>query len=374
MEKWVSQNLTKPVTDVYLSIEDQILKNIAKKIARDNSILIDIEKNGNTQLVESWQLSRLSELDAINKEHIEIISSRSGKTMQEVEKMLSNAGYSAVDEIEGDMFEGAKKGKLLMPPESAKGSESLKNVLVGYQRQAKNTLNLTNTTILDLSRQKYLDVINDTTGKVLAGVSTPQQALRESIKELANKGVPALVDKKGREWSTEAYVSMVMRSTSNNVANDMQDTRMDEYDVDLVEVSSHDGARPLCAPYQGRIFSRSGNHPKYPALGDTSMGHPAGLFGVHCGHVKYPYFEGTKKTYNPVSSEKNDRMYEESQKQRYLEREIRKAKREMVMMIELDDDIGIVEADDRIKERQANLRSFIKRTGRTRTNEREQIR
>ncbi|WP_017795177.1 phage minor capsid protein [Oceanobacillus kimchii] len=362
MDKWVSQSLTKPVTDVYLSIEDQILKNIAKKIARDNSILIDIEKNRNTQLVESWQLSRLSELDAINKEHIEIISSRSGKIMQEVEKMLSNAGYSAVDDIEGDMLEGAKD------------SESLKNVLVGYQRQAKNTLNLTNTTILNLSRQKYLDVINDTTGKVLAGVSTPQQALRESIKGLADKGVPALVDKSGREWSTAAYVSMVMRSTSNNVANDMQDTRMDEYDVDLVEVSSHDGARPLCAPYQGRIFSRSGNHPKYPALGDTSMGHPAGLFGVHCGHMKYPYFEGTKKTYNPVSSEKNDRMYEESQKQRYLEREIRKAKREMAMMIELDDDIGIVEADDRIKERQANLRSFIKSTGRTRNNEREQIR
>src|SRR5690606_668684 len=107
---------------------------------------------------------------------------------------------------------------------------------------------------------------------------------------------------------------------------------------DLVEVSAHDGARPLCEPYQGRIFSLSGNHPDYPALADTSMGDPAGLFGVNCGHVKYPYIEGiSRQRYKPRDPEVNDRQYENSQKQRYLERQIRYAKREQMMLEEIGD-------------------------------------
>jgi len=67
--------------------------------------------------------------------------------------------------------------------------------------------------------------------------------LRRVSSEWAQKGVPALIDKAGRQWSTEAYVGMVTRTMSNNIANEMQDERMNEYGVDLVEVSSHDGAR-----------------------------------------------------------------------------------------------------------------------------------
>ncbi len=374
MDKEELQRFSKPVADVYLAIEDQLLVNIAKKIARDNDILIDIEKNGDIRKIESWQLKKLNDLDALTQEHIKIISKQSGKTAEEVEKMLSGAGYKAVNDIEGDMESAAEKGKLTMPEGNPKDSSALKDVLRGYEQQAKNKLNLTNTTMIDMSNQKYLNVINETTGKVLAGATSAQQALRESIRGLAVQGVPALVDRSGRQWSTEAYVNMVMRSTTNNVANSMQETRMDEYGVDLVEISAHDGARPLCEPYQGRIFSRSGDHPRYPPLSETSMGEPAGLFGVNCGHMQYPYFEGTKKTYKPVKPEVNDRIYQESQKQRYLERQVRKAKREMAMMIELGDKQGIAEADDLIKERQANVRQFINDTGRTRRIGREQIR
>src|SRR5574344_1273551 len=109
-----------------------------------------------------------------------------------------------------------------------------------------------------------------------------------------------------------------------NATTESQIERMDELDEDLIEVSSHAGARPLCAPYQGHVYSRTGKSTQYPSLDSTSYGEPAGLFGINCGHVMYPYFPGTKQTYKPTDDEsQNVEDYKESQKQRQIERSIR---------------------------------------------------
>ena len=57
---------------------------------------------------------------------------------------------------------------------------------------------------------------------------------------------------------------------------------------DLIQVSSHKGACPLCEPWQGAVLSISGNHPTYPALADAKA---AGLFHPNCAHVVMPYSE-----------------------------------------------------------------------------------
>lgn len=374
MDKRELQRLSKPIADVYLSIEDELLKNIAKRIAKDQSLLVEIEENGEVTKIESWQLKQLEQLNYIDQDQIDTISRYSGQTSEKITKMLEESGYKSVNSIENQLKDGANRGVLTNPNNNPKGSSSLKSVLNAYENQAKNSLNLTNTTLIDQSKQQYLNTINNTTGRVLSGVTSPQQALRQSIRELSQNGVPALIDKAGRKWSTEAYVNMVMRSTVNNVANDMQDARMDEYGCDLVEISSHVGARPLCAPYQGHVYSRSGEDNQYPALSSTSMGEPAGLFGVNCGHVKYPFFEGiSEQRYKPIDPETNDKAYEQSQQQRSLEREVRKSKRELSMLMEIGDGQGVHFAEEKVREAQANVRAFVKDTGRTRRISREQI-
>ena len=365
MDKRKLQRLSQPVVDVYLGIEEQILVNIAKRLARHDTLL--------EEDIQLWQSQSLDEIESLSNENLEFIAEQSGKTVKAIRKALQDAGYGSLMENEDILQEAAKAGRLNEAP-PIKESAALLSILESYERQALNTFNLVNTTMLDQSRQAYLDIINRTTGQVLAGVSTPREALRQTVSEWAEIGVPALVDRSGRRWTTEAYVSMITRSTSNNVANDMQQARFDEYGVDLIEVSSHAGARPLCAPYQGRVYSRSGNSNKFPPFSETSYGHPAGLFGVNCGHVQYPYIDGiSRKTYQPYPKRENDRIYENSQKQRYLERRIRYAKREMSMMEAMGDSEGMEIAKRKVLDRQANIRQFIKRTGRTRRYEREQI-
>ncbi len=167
---------------------------------------------------------------------------------------------------------------------------------------------------------------------------------------------------------------MLTRTLSNNVTNEMQEQRFEEWGCNLVEVSSHAGARPKCAPYQGKIYSRSGGNSRFPNLGSTSWGEPDGLFGINCHHVKYPYFPGySKKRYQPVSQKKNDRAYENSQKQRKIERDIRKAKTEKRMMEAAKDEVGIAAANQKIRDKQEQMRNFIKETGRTRRRANEQL-
>lgn len=365
MDPQKSQQLTLSVVNIFLGLEESILSNITDFLSKNDKLL--------EEDIQSWQIQSLSMLDELTQENLTTIAEEAGISIDAVIEMLEMAGFNAVDEVEGDLKEAAEKGRLLVPP-NKEDSAVLKNVILTYASQAKDSFNLVNSTMLQQSKQIYLDIINQTTAKVLSGISTPREALIETASKWAEKGVPALIDKSGRQWSTEGYVNAVLRSMVNNVANDMQEARMDEYDCDLVEISSHMGARPKCAKYQGKIFSRSGKSKKFPSLNSTSIGEPDGLFGINCGHKKYPYIDGiTRKTYSPYDEKANKKAYEESQKQRYLEREIRKAKRQLMVVEKLGDEHQIIKAKARVRDKQKKMRTFINNTNRKRDYDREQI-
>lgn len=94
--------------------------------------------------------------------------------------------------------------------------------------------------------------------------------------------------------------------------------------------------------------------------------------GINCRHIFYPYIEGVStKRYEPYPEKENREAYEQSQKQRYFERRIRKAKRELAMVEGLDDPKAIKKAKEKIKDRQATMRNFIDESGRRRRYERE---
>ncbi len=109
---------------------------------------------------------------------------------------------------------------------------------------------------------------------------------------------------------------------------------------DLMEITAHMGARPSHAEWQGQIVSLSGRR-GYLSLSDIGYGTVEGFKGVNCRHDWYPFFEGisepayTKKqlrNIDPPPFEYEGRLYtayEASQKQRQIERAIRKTKREL---------------------------------------------
>ena len=354
--------------ELYSDVETELLKSIGRRFAKHYDEMV----NGD---IMDWQIRQLLEVGELRKEHIEIMRKSARVSRQEMVKMLTEAGYNAANQYEGEFQEAFKKGLVKLNPPATDNSMRLLNVLNTYINQAEDTLNLVNTTMLQSGQDVFLSTVNKIVGYVSTGIKTPQQAMQEALKDAGRKGLTVFTAKNGAQWSTESYLNMITRTMNSKISNDMEDERRREYGVDYVEVSSHAGARPRCAPYQGRIYyDGSGEDPlgQYPNFDETSYGEEAGLFGINCGHHKYPYIPGmSKQRFHPYDQAENDKVYAESQQQRKLERDVRKIKRERAILTAAKDGEGARLATQRLEYKQAELRQFTAQTGRTRRYDRE---
>ncbi|MBQ1755927.1 MAG: hypothetical protein IIZ96_04235, partial [Oscillospiraceae bacterium] len=158
--------------------------------------------------------------------------------------------------------------------------------------------------------------------------------------------------------------------------------RNEEYGNDLFLVSQHPGARPLCYPWQCKVISRTGPHTETKdgngdtvtvwALEETTYGEPAGLFGINCGHHPELFIPGaTKVPEVRQDEEQNAKQYAESQQQRKLEREFRKARLDADVAKAQGDEAGLAKAKVKLRDADERLSKFEKDTGRRRRRERE---
>jgi hypothetical protein len=119
------------------------------------------------------------------------------------------------------------------------------------------------------------------------------------IEKMRESGIAAFTDRSGRRWSLEAYSTMATRTTARQATNLAVLTADPEQD--LYRISTHGTTCPVCAPLEGRVYSRSGTHPVYPplalAFGKIDPAGPATLensyLNIHpnCYHVLTPWSE-----------------------------------------------------------------------------------
>lgn len=84
------------------------------------------------------------------------------------------------------------------------------------------------------------------------------------VEQLRREGVTAFIDKAGRHWSLHTYATMVTRTTSRQA--EVLSVLSADPDHDLYIISSHGTTCALCAPYEGRVYSKSGTDPVFPPL------------------------------------------------------------------------------------------------------------
>jgi len=383
--------LSAPLVRVLLDMEDDILREIAAQLSRDGDIS-DTSK---------WRIRQLARAGRFDKRAAAIIAGYSEVEDGQAMDAVLTAAETEIGYLD-NAVQAANAAGLSEYFSDIPAEESALGAAKAFQKQAASDLNLVNTVMRYKAgpayvnavnaiyrdtaegRQGALDIMGKGAAKAVSGQMSLQEATRKTIRELAQKGIPAFVDKRGREWSPEAYVMMDMRSTLGNTARAAQNARCDEYNIQLIEVSSHMGARPMCAPYQGRIFSRDGSKGVttdgaggkiyYTPLSETSYGQPAGLFGINCGHVQYPFVPGINfQRYFPYPKEENDRRYMQFQQQRAMERGIRAAKRECMMLQETGDTEGLQKASLRLRNQREKYSAYCKETGLKQHNDRTQV-
>ena len=252
--------------EVYAAVTDQLLINLAKHF---QYIKEGMEPGGAWQ----YQIRKLAEVGQVTRESEAIILKMLGGADQALQEVLEESIKDGLKGVEKPLKKAAEKGLLLgqgfLPPEVAPNQMQ---AFRAFYNQSADKLNLVNTVMLESTQNAYQATISDITGqimlnaqmevtqgilntetgKVVSGVSSINQAIRNGVKRMVDNGITGFIDHGGHHWSPEAYVTMDIRTTMANTARAAVLERNAEYGNDLYQVSHHDGARPLCYPWQGK--------------------------------------------------------------------------------------------------------------------------
>ena len=172
-------------------------------------------------------------------------------------------------------------------------------------RAVDNVLNNAEANILyalESVGRKHRDELRKAALRAVGDKLTMGETVKEMQRGLAvrlyDRGILSIEDRLGREWSLTNYTAMVARSTTREVSNIATLEAVEAVGTYLVQISSHYGSCPLCAPYQGRVYSTREayvtktlppEYQGYPVLTKTAW--KDGYANIHpnCRHVVTPY-------------------------------------------------------------------------------------
>lgn len=390
-------NMSWEMAEVYGAIQDQILINLARHFPY-------FEAEDLPQSAFAYQAQMLAQMGQVNQETIRIIKNGLSGADEALKNSLEQAIIDSIKSTEPELLEGVKKGILSMPTTPIVAPNQMRAFQL-YYKQAADKLNMVNTVMLESTQQAYAQAVSDVVnelwvsdsmgriqtaldtaaGETITGVSSWNQALKHATDRMKETGITGFIDHAGRRWSAEAYTAMDIRTTMFNTGRAAVWETNQDFGNDLYLVSYHNGARPLCYPWQNKVISSTdnarvtydldGNEIQVIAQSSTSYGEPAGLFGINCKHYPTPFIPGVSLADGkPQSEEDNEKSYAESQEQRRLERKLREEKRDLMMAKAQgapQEEIDRLTA--KARQSSADIDEFCKQTGRARHRDREAV-
>ena len=379
------------MAEVYGAVTDQILVNLARHFPM-------LKAGQKVPGSFEYQARMLAQVGRVNKETIDIITANLSDADQALRGVLEAAIMDALKDEDPKLRKAAEKGLTqgggFLPPEV---QPNQMRAFTAYYKQSADKLNLVNTVMLESTQNAYTATVSDIVnkinntqrilnvgaGEVVSGVQSFNAAVRQSVQKMVENGLTGFIDHGGHHWSPEAYVAMDIRTTVANTARAAVWEEDDRFGVTLYQVSHHDGARPLCYPWQGKVISREdwtgevedneGNAVHVYAQSETSYGQAAGLFGINCGHYPISFIPGFSRIRPPTQGEEeNEKEYEQSQQQRGLERKLRAEKRDLaVLKAQGAPEEEIRAQRQKVREASDNIDAFCDETGRARRRGRE---
>ena len=185
----------------------------------------------------------------------------------------------------------------------------------GVAATTKDIKNICNTTA-KTSRQKLTSAMNMAYLQVSSGAFSPDQVVENAVSQLVKEGLDWIDYKSGTHRHLDTSIRQALRTSINQTALKCQDQNFEALGGNLVEVSSHLGARPSHSQWQGKIYWRKEQYKNYSNFEEaTGYGTITGLGGVNCRHSFFPYFPGlSTKSFEHYSQKENEELYNLQQK------------------------------------------------------------
>lgn len=382
------QGIANDLSSIYSRVENDCIATIAKAIASGQNI-------NDAQL---WQMRKLADVGFLKRDLYTAISRASKASIQDVETLVERALSKSIYN-DFDIYEALSKttGSSINRFIDLQNNETFQRILRTSIKGVKNSLNLTGTKALQGSIVAYTKAINMAYLEMASGNMSRQDAVEYAVSRIAQSGITIvddkkkvktneLVSKKGELFTTykngekihvyplDSAVRRNICTQINKASSEVCLADCDELGVSLVETSWHNGARPEHEVWQGKVFSLDPNNKKYPYFyglqdaGCPEYGSMLGICGINCYHSFSPYIEGSplRSQEGKLSREDNNKQYENQQKQRGYERQLRALKREKVALTSAGYEDRAKQIQDKINTKTANYTAFLREAGLTR--------
>ncbi|QHF97923.1 phage capsid protein [Streptomyces sp. NHF165] len=314
--------LAERIHDLYADAEAQLLGIVARRLADGYD-------------APGWVEKKLADVQALRRAAQSVVDELGKATELEVFDVVAEA-YNA----------GARAGLAelgaLADEDARRIAESTPNARA-VDRLAHETVERVTEThrgILRGVEDGYRRVIAEVAGKPLLGVDTRRQATQQAMQRFADRGLRTFVDRSGRAWGMTSYAEMAVRTAVGRAAVEAHGDRLRAAGVGLVIVSNTPHECPLCRAYEGKVLALDGPdgartiEPEHATEDDRTVrvhvtasldeARRAGFQHPNCRHSLAAYLPGVTRT--PAEHSADPESYEATQKQRAIERGIRKWK------------------------------------------------
>ncbi|WP_432041422.1 phage minor capsid protein [Streptomyces cadmiisoli] len=319
---WMAEDLSTGVRDLYADAELRLLEQIGRRLADG----ID---------APNWMEAKLADLQALRRSSQAVVDELGRSTSLEVHESIAEA-YNV----------GARAGLLELGALDDVTAVRLAEQTPGARkvdRLAIETINLVTEShrgILRGVEDVYRKVLADAAATPLLGVETRRQATQTAVARFTERGVASFVDRSGRNWSMTTYAEMAMRTSVGRAAVEAHHDQLSAAGIELVMVSQSPHECPRCRPWEGKVLALSGPDGRrtvevehatedgrtvaVDVAGTIDEARREGLQHPNCRHTTSAYLPGITRP--PAKAAKDPDGYEATQRQRAIERNIRKYK------------------------------------------------
>lgn len=200
-------------------------------------------------------------------------------------------------------------------------------------------------------------------GRTAPDKLTRRRTVQRALDRVADQGITASQDNKGRRMSLPAHVEQVIADAAHHAGVSGFLSRLVGRGDDLVIVTRSPHPCPVCEPWEEKVLSISGRSRRRPSL---ATARDEGLFHPRCRHTIFHWERGFE--WPPNSIERQPGSYEAEQRQRTIERTIRKYKRRKAAAV---DDVARMAAGRKVRQWEAELRRHLAAEGLRRSRQRE---
>lgn len=360
----VNEKAFKDIIDNYSKLETKMLEEIVKHFKLNDEFINS----------DYFRLEKLEELGLLNDNIIKYIAEVTKQTPEQIKKAMKAIGFESLNINElNNAYNG---GYLQIAPSILIEKQIVQNLIEHAYNELENRFLSISNKIENSVRQAYLDVVEKVYLQTTSGM-TYQEAVRNALVDLGNQGITTLtyktVDSNGkvvglRNYDIEGAVRREVITANNKLVNEINKSVAEELEVEYVILSEHIDCRPQHFPWQGTIIKRTDIEIV------TGYGNVDGMGGPNCKHYPKPYF-GTARgsELKSITFEKATEQYELTQKQRYLERNIRKWKRKARVFKTAEDKEYYEKCKNKVKEWQLRNKKFTETNNLRRDFSRENV-